>query len=203
MTDVHIPAESREVMETAAVDRIRALFEEQEAQGKVTIPVWMYGTEEDDRRFVCALRRNASDQAAAEQEIRELLHGIFDCAGTDPETAVMPDPFAETWLAPLLDEQGVEECGDYGFFRPGGEYCVCGETTPEEKTAAEHRVGVSEFAPDVIAHARRLCRLLELNAPAILLKCSAAALAEALILHRCAASCIANPASAEPTADNA
>ena len=109
----------------------------------------------------------------------------------------------KTWLDPLLDDRSIAKVGDYGFFRPGDEYCVCGAYTPEEKAAADRHIGISDFSPDVIAHARRLCRLLQLNAPWIILQHAVTALAEALVLHRHALSCTLIPAPEVQETDGA
>ena len=188
-------------LETAALDRIRALFDEQARRGEVRVPVWSYGLDEPDRVFVCRLSAADPAPSAIESECLDLLSGIFAAAGLaepdgDPR-ASRPDRdrFAAVWLEPLLDGQGVAEYGDYGFFRPGDEYCVCGAYTPEEKSAADRRIGISDFSPDAIAHARRLCRFLQLDAPMLILQHAATDLAESLTLHRHALSCILIPAS--------
>ena len=155
MAEMNTASSVSRVLETAALDRIRALFDEQAFAAA--------GLGEPDR------------------EPRD----------ERPD----PDRFAAVWLDPLLDGQGVAEYGDYGFSRPGDEDCVCGAYTPEEKAAADRRIGISDFSPDVIAHARRLCRFLQLSAPSIILQHAAANLAEALVLHRHAGSCILIPAA--------
>lgn len=188
-------------LETAALDRIRALFDEQARRGEVRVPVWSYGLDEPDQVFVCRLSAADPAHSAAESECLDLISGIFAAAGLaepdrDPrDDRPDPDRFAAIWLDPLLDGQGVAESGDYGFSRPGDEYCVCGAYTPEEKAAADRRIGISDFSPDAIAHARRLCRLLQLDAPMPILQHAAANLAEALVLHRHAGSCIPDPRS--------
>ena len=190
-----------EKLKTAAIDRIRALFDEQARRGEVRVPVWSYGLDEPDRVFICRLSAADPAHSAAESECPDLISGIFAAAGfgeqdRDPrDDRPDPDRFAAVWLDPLLDGQGVAECGDYGFSRPGDEYCVCGAYTPEEKAAADRRIGISDFSPDVIAHARRLCRFLQLNAPMLILQHAAIDLAESLTLHRHALSCTLIPAS--------
>lgn len=195
MAEINTASSVSRVLETAALDRIRALFNEQARRGEVRVPVWSYGLDEPDRVFVCRLSDADPAPFAAESECLDLLSGIFAAAGLaepdrDPrDDRPDPDRFAAVWLDPLLDGQGVAESGDYGFSRPGDEYCVCGAYTPEEKAAADRRIGISDFSPDAIAHARRLCRLLQLDAPMLILQHAATDLAESLTLHRHAGSC--------------
>ena len=201
MAEMNTASSVSRVLETAALDRIRALFDEQARRGEVRVPIWSYGLDEPDRVFVCRLSDADPAPSAAESECLDLLSGIFAAAGLaepdrDPrDDRPDPDRFAAVWLDPLLDGQGVAESGDYGFSRPGDEYCVCGAYTPEEKAAADRRIGISDFSPDAIAHARRLCRFLQLNAPMLILQHAAIDLAESLTLHRHALSCTLIPAS--------
>ena len=205
-----------EQIKTAALDRIRTLFDEQDRCGEVRLPCWTFDPDSMKRVFFCRLSVSDPAPADTEAECFELLSGILAAAELarqdetdesglfDPEDEPLADDFPaadfdglqqlrETWLDPLLDEQDIAEVGDYGFFRLPDEYCVCGETTPEERAAAKMRIGDSYFAADAIAHARRLCRLLQLNAPWIILQHAVTALAEALVLHRHAVSCIVIP----------
>ena len=217
MSENNNRADLPEQLKTAALDRIRALFDEQARCGEVCFPVWWYGLEEPEQVFLCRLSVSDPDPADTEAECLCILSGIFETsglplpqgtepsfpgAGSLPDSDLVEEPdklerFMKTWLDPLLDDRSIAKVGDYGFFRPGDEYCVCGETTPEERAAAEKRIGPSAFAPDAIAHARRLCRLLQLNAPWIILQHSATDLAESLTLHRHAISCTVIPMPAE------
>lgn len=209
MAEMNTASSVSRVLETAALDRIRALFDEQARRGEVRVPVWSYGLDEPHRVFVCRLSAADPAHSAAESECPDLLSGIFAAAGLgEPDREPRderpdPDRFAAVWLDPLLDGQGVAEYGDYGFFRPGDEDCVCGAYTPEEKAAADRRIGISDFSPDVIAHARRLCRLLQLSAPMFILQHAATDLAESLTLHRHALFCTLIPASEGQAAMNA
>lgn len=208
MAEMNAASSVSRVLENAALDRIRALFDEQARRGEVRVPVWSYGLDEPDQVFVCRLSAADPAPSAAESECLDLLSGIFAAAGLaepdrDPrDDRPDPDRFAAIWLDPLLDGQGVAESGDYGFSRPGDEYCVCGAYTPEEKAAADRRIGISDFSPDVIAHTRRLCRFLLLNAPMLILQHAATDLAESLTLHRHALSCTLIPASTESESQN-
>jgi hypothetical protein len=199
MAEMNTASSVSRVLETAALDRIRALFDEQARRGEVRVPVWSYGLDEPDRVFICRLSAADPAPSAAESECLDLISGIFAAAGlAEPDgdsQAARPDPdrFAAVWLDPLLDGQGVAEYGDYGFSRPGDEYCVCGAYTPEEKAAADRRIGISNFSPDAIAHARRLCRLLQLDAPMPILQHAVTDVAESLTLHRHALSCTLIP----------
>ena len=205
-----------EQIKTTALDRIRALFDEQARRGEVRLPGWTFDPDSLKRLFFCRLSVSDPAPADTEAECLELLSGILAAAELarqdesdesglfDPEDEPLPDDFPtadsdelqqlwETWLDPLLDEQDIAEVGDYGFFRLPDEYCVCGKTTPEERATAKTRIGDSYFAADAIAHARRLCRLLQLNAPWIILHHAVTAFAEALVLHRHVVSCIVIP----------
>ena len=209
MAEMNTASSVYRVLETAALDRIRALFDEQARQGEVRVPVWSYGLDEPDRVFICRLSAADPAPSAAVSECLDLFSGIFAAAGLaepdrDPrDDRPDPDRFAAVWLDPLLDGQGVAESGDYGFSRPGDEYCVCGAYTPEEKAAADRCIGISDFSPDAIAHARRLCRLLQLNAPMPILQHAVTDLAESLTLHRHALSCtlILTPTESESQND--
>lgn len=225
MSENNNRADLSEQIKTTALDRIRALFDEQARRGEVRLPGWTFDPDSMKRVFFCRLSVSDPAPADTEAECLELLSGILAAAELarqdetdesglfDPKGEPLPDDFPttdfdglqqlwETWLDPLLDEQDIAEVGDYGFFRHPDEYCVCGETTPEERAAAKMRIGDSYFAADAIAHARRLCRLLQLNAPWIILQHAVTDLAESLTLHRHAISCTVVPAPAEQKSGN-
>ena len=140
MTENNNRSNLPEQLKTAALDRIRALFDEQAQRGEVRVPVWSYGSDEPDepeRSFLCRLSVRDPDPADTEAECLNIFSVIFEESelllpqGTEPSSpgaGRLPDGdaeaeserlqrLAETWLDPLLDDRGIAEAGDYGFFR--------------------------------------------------------------------------------------
>ena len=193
MTDKLYLSKARETTVRAAEKRIHALFAEQRDRGEVYVAAWQYGLSEPECGYSYRLDMRPGDRDAVCLECRTLLEGmaalvgIFDSApGLDradliygdrcPDTLPPAlDGLRQTWLSPLTDEDG----GGLGFRGLDGD-----RPTEAETLAASARIGASVFAADTIAHARRLCRFIQLNAPDLLLETEAKCLAEALVLHR-------------------
>ena len=151
------------------VETIVSMFEHTDADGILCIPAWPYDDDaEQGMLYQCRMNWNEEDRDAAlrifescYETMREIAPKFDSIRSSGAE--VLPEAQKAFWNTYLRD------------FESDDNDAVCAE--------AEERVGQSPAAYDVIIRARRLCRLMELQAPEIILQGEANLFAQALVIH--------------------
>ena len=141
---------------------ILSMFALTDESGLLVIPAWPYDDDapEDQRRFYrCKMDWNEADRDDA-------LRFFETCCETMRELAPQYDSIRASGAEALPEAQKAFDNPD----------AVCAES--------EARVGKSPAAYDVILRARRLCRLMALEAPEIIIRSEANLFAQALVIHR-------------------
>ena len=150
---------------------IADMFALTDESGLLQIPAWPYDddTPEDQARFYrCRMDWNKADRDAAlrlfescYETMRELAPKFNSIRASGAEA--LPEAQKAFWNAYLRD------------FESDDNDAVCAE--------AEERVGQSPAAYDMIIRAQRLCRLMALKAPEIIIRGEANLFAQALVIH--------------------
>lgn len=148
---------------------IVSMFEHTDADGILCIPSWPYDDDaEQGMLYQCRMNWNEADRDAAlrlfescYETMREIAPKFDSIRSSGAE--VLPEAEKQFWNTYLRD------------FESEDNDAICAE--------AEARLGKSPAAYDVIIRARRLCRLMSLEAPEIILQGEANLFAQALVIH--------------------
>lgn len=151
------------------VETIVSMFEHTDADGILCIPAWPYDDDaEQGMLYQCRMNWNEEDRDAAlrlfescYETMREIAPKFDSIRSSGAE--ILPEAQKSFWNAYLRN------------FESDDNDAVCAE--------AEERVGQSPAAYDVIIRARRLCRLMALEAPEIIVQNEANLFAQALVIH--------------------
>ena len=151
---------------------IVGMFEHTDTNGLLYIPAWpSYDPDADDKTgfFKCRMNWNEADRDAV-LRLFESCHDTmkkiaekYDSFRADPDAEALPEAEKRFWNTYLRD------------FESDDTDAIC--------TEAEARLGKSPAAYDVILRARRLCRLMSLEAPEIIIRSEANLFAQALVIH--------------------
>ena len=153
------------------VETIVSMFEHTDADGILCIPAWPY---DDDTElgmlYQCRMNWNKAD-------LENVLRQYENCCDTMKKIAEKYDSFRADSGAEALPEEEKRFWNTYlRDFASDDIDAVCAE--------AEERVGQSPAAYDVIIRAKRLCRLMALDAPEIIIRGEANLFAQALVIHK-------------------
>ena len=153
------------------VETIISMFDHTDADGILCIPAWPY---DDDAElgmlYQCRMNWNKADlenvlrQYESCCDTMQKIAEKYDSFRADPDAEALPEAQRAFWNTYLRD------------FASDDIDAICAE--------AEARVGKSPAAYDVILRARRLCRLMALHAPEIIIRGEANLFAQALVIHR-------------------
>lgn len=156
----------------APAECIVSMFEHTDTNGLLYIPEWPSCDPDADEKtgfFKCRMNWNEADRDAALRlfescyETMKKIAEKYDSFRADSGAEALPEEEKRFWNIYLRD------------FASDDIDAVCAE--------AEERVGQSPAAYDVIIRARRLCRLLALHAPEIIIQGEANLFAQALVIH--------------------
>lgn len=153
------------------VETIVSMYEHTDTNGLLYIPAWpSYDPDADDKTgfFKCRMNWNEADRDAA-------LRHFESCYETMREIAPQYDSIRTSGTEALSETQKAFWNTYLRDFESDDPDVVCAE--------AEERVCQSLAAYDVIIRARRLCRLMELKAPEIILRGEANLFTQALVIH--------------------
>lgn len=154
------------------VETIVSMFEHTDTNGLLYIPAWpSYDPDADDKTgfFKCRMNWNKADlenvlrQYESCHDTMKKIAEKYDSFRADPDAEVLPEAEKRFWNTYLRD------------FESDDTDAIC--------TEAEERVSQSPAACDVIIRARRLCRLMALDAPEIIIRGEANLFAQALVIH--------------------
>ena len=151
---------------------IVSMFALTDESGFLLIPAWPYDddTPEDQERFYrCRMDWTEADRDA-------VLRFFESCYETVRELAPRYDVLRASGAEALPEAQKAFWNMYLRDFEDEDIDAICAE--------AEARVGKSPAAYDVILRARRLCRLMSLDAPEIIVRSEANLFAQALVIHR-------------------
>ncbi len=152
------------------VETIVSMFEHTDADGILCIPAWPYDDDaEQGMLYQCRMNWNEADRDAA-------LRHFESCYETTREIAPKFDSIRASGAEALPEAQKAFWNTYLRDFESDDNDAVCAE--------ADERVGQSPAAYDVIIRARRLCRLMALEAPEIIIRGEANLFAQALVIHR-------------------
>ena len=151
------------------VETIVSMFEHTDADGILCIPAWPYDDDaEQGMLYKCRMRWTEADRDAVlrlfescYETMREIAPKFDSIRSSGAE--VLPEAEKQFWNTYLRD------------FASGDIDAICAE--------AEERVGKSPAACDLIIRAQRLCRLMSLEAPEIIIRGEANLFAQALVIH--------------------
>ena len=152
------------------VETIVSMFEHTDTDGILCIPSWPYDDDaEQGMLYQCRMNWNEADRDA-------VLRLFESCFGTMKKIAEKYDSFRSEADAEILPEAEKRFWNTYlRDFASDDIDANCAE--------AEERVGSGPAACDVIIRAQRLCRLMSLHAPEIILRGEANLFAQALVIH--------------------
>ena len=156
----------------APTECIVSMFALTDESGLLVIPAWPYDDDapEDRERFYrCRMDWTEADRDAA-------LRFFENCCETMREIAPKLDSIRASGAEALPEAQKAFWNTYLRDFESDNPDAVCAES--------EARVGKSPAAYDVILRARRLCRLMALEAPEIIIRSEANLFAQALVIHR-------------------
>ena len=149
---------------------IVGMFEHTDSDGILCIPAWPYDDDaEQGMLYKCRMRWTEADRDA-------VLRLYESCYDTMKSIALQCGSVRDGVDAAALSEAQKPFWNTYlRDFGSEDNDAICAE--------AEERVGKSPAACDVIIRARRLCRLMTLEAPEIILRSEANLFAQALVIH--------------------
>ena len=152
------------------VETIVSMFEHTDADGILCIPAWPYDDDaEQGMLYKCRMRWTEADRDA-------VLRLCESCYDTMKSIARQCGSVRDGVDAAALSEAQKPFWNTYlRDFGSEDNDAICAE--------AEARVGKSPAAYDVILRARRMCRLMTLEAPEIILRSEANLFAQALVIH--------------------
>ena len=152
------------------VETIIRMFEHTDTDGILCIPAWPY---DDDTElgmlYQCRMNWNKADlenvlrQYESCHDTMKKIAEKYDSFRADPGAEALPEAQKAFWNTYLRD------------FESDDADAICAE--------AEERVGKGPAACDVIIRAKRLCRLMALHAPEIIIRGEANLFAQALVIH--------------------
>ena len=152
------------------VETIVSMFEHTDTDGILCIPAWPYDDDaEQGMLYQCRMNWNEEDRDAALRlfescyETMKKIAEKYDSFRSEADAEILPEAEKQFWNTYLRD------------FASDDIDAICAE--------AEERVGQSPAAYDVIIRARRLCRLMSLEAPEIIIRGEANLFAQALVIH--------------------
>ena len=152
------------------VECIVSMFEHTDTDGILCIPAWPYDDDaEQGMLYQCRMNWNKADlenvlrQYESCYDTMKKIAEKYDSFRADPDAEVLPEAEKRFWNTYLRD------------FESDDTDAICAE--------AEERVGQSPAAYDVIIRAQRLCKLMALHAPEIILQGEANLFAQALVIH--------------------
>lgn len=152
------------------VETIVSMFEHTDTDGILCIPSWPYDDDaEQGMLYQCRMNWNEEDRDAALRlfescyETMKKIAEKYDSFRSEADAEILPEAEKQFWNTYLRD------------FASDDIDAICAE--------AEERVGKGPAACDVIIRARRLCRLMALHAPEIILRGEANLFAQALVIH--------------------
>ena len=155
------------------VETIVSMYEHTDTNGLLYIPAWpSYDPDADDKTgfFKCRMNWNEADRDA-------VLRLYESCYDTMKSIALQCGSVRDGVDAAALSERQKPFWNTYlRDFGSDDNDAICAE--------AEARLGKSPAAYDVILRARRLCRLMTLEAPEIIIRSEANLFAQALVIHR-------------------
>ena len=152
------------------VETIVSMFEHTDTDGILCIPSWPYDDDaEQGMLYQCRMNWNKAD-------LENVLRQYENCCDTMKKIAEKYDSFRADSGAEALPEEETRFWNTYlRNFESDDTDAICAE--------AEARVGKSPAAYDVIIRAQRLCRLMSLEAPEIIIRGEANLFAQALVIH--------------------
>ncbi len=150
-------------------ETIVSMFDHTDADGILCIPAWPSDDDaEQGMLYQCRMVWNEADRDAA-------LRLFERCYETVREIAPKFDSIRSSGTEALSEAQKAFWNTYLRDFASDDIDAICAE--------AEERVGQSPAACDVIIRAQRLCRLMSLEAPEIILRGEANLFAQALVIH--------------------
>ena len=151
------------------VETIVSMFEHTDTDGILCIPAWPYDDDEEQGMlYQCRMNWNKAD-------LENVLRQYENCCDTMKKIAEKYDSIRSSG-AEVLPEAEKQFWNTYlRDFASDDIDAICAE--------AEERVGQSPAAYDVIIRAQRLCRLMALHAPEIIIRGEANLFAQALVIH--------------------
>ena len=169
---VALPFDPDDAPVLTPAETIVSMYEHTDTNGLLYIPAWpSYDPDADDKTgfFKCRMNWNEADRDA-------VLRLFESCFGTMKKIAEKYDSFRSEADAEILPEAEKRFWNTYlRDFASDDIDANCAE--------AEERVGSGPAACDVIIRARRLCRLMSLEAPEIIIRGEANLFAQALVIH--------------------
>ena len=150
-------------------ETIVSMFDHTDADGILCIPAWPYDDDaEQGMLYQCRMNWNEEDRDA-------VLRQYESCFETMRKIAPKFDSIRSSGAEALSEAQRAFWNTYLGDFASDDIDAICAE--------AEERVGKGPAACDVIIRAQRLCRLMSLEAPEIILRGEANLFAQALVIH--------------------
>lgn len=186
-------------------DAIICMFEHTDENGSLYIPEWPqwphYGkpSADKERFYCCAMNWDAMDLKNALQSYESLYAGLKQIAEklaeicSDSAEDVLSEDLQKVWNKYLRDYE--TDAFDMALISDLSERLFLGVSVSEEEAVAyaeykaavaaesKARVGDSPASCDVILRAKRLFKLMTLDAPRIIVACEANYLAQAMVIH--------------------
>lgn len=151
------------------VETIVSMFEHTDTDGILCIPSWPYDDDaEQGMLYQCRMNWNKAD-------LENVLRQYENCCDTMREIAPKFDSIRSSGTEVLPEAQKAFWNTYLRDFASEDIDAICAE--------AEERVGKGPAACDVIIRAQRLCRLMSLEAPEIIIRGEANLFAQALVVH--------------------
>lgn len=168
---VALPFDPDDAPVLTPAETIVSMYEHTDTNGLLYIPAWpSYDPDADDKTgfFKCRMNWNEADRDAA-------LRHFESCYETMREIAPQYDSIRTSGAEVLPEAQKAFWNTYLRDFESDDADAICAE--------AEERVGKGPAACDVIIRAWRLCRLMSLDAPEIIIRGEANLFAQALVIH--------------------
>ena len=167
---VALPFDPDDAPVLTPVETIIRMFDHTDTDGILCIPAWPYDDDaEQGMLYQCRMNWNKAD-------LENVLRLYESCYDTMKSIALRCGSVRDGLDAAALSEAQKPFWNTYlRDFESEDNDAICAE--------AEERVGQSPAAYDVILRAKRLCRLMSLEAPAIIVRNEANLFAQALVIH--------------------
>ena len=182
---------------------VRHLFDETDENHMLCIPGWYYdGNDESDIFYSCEIEWTEEEREQFIAEFEEFLAKTADIAKNltrfhicNVKEALSEEEFAfwDKYLRPFEENVWI---GDFEDSNSVSSKTFFGEELSEEEKKiykaykadiykqAEERLGKNEYSYDVISRAARLCKLISLNAPEIVVGKERNTLIAAMLMYR-------------------
>ena len=182
---------------------VRHLLDETDENNMLCIPGWYYdGNYESDIFYSCEIEWTEEEREQFIAEFEEFLAKTSDIAKKltrvhicDVKEALSEEEFAfwDKYLRPFEENVWI---GDFDDANSISSKTFFGEELSEEEKKiykaykadiykqAEERLGKNEYSYDVISRAARLCKLISLNAPEIVVGKERNTLIAAMLMYR-------------------